>query len=93
MTYIKHEIYFDSTETILSLKETHTFVTEDGQEYLDYSKTNFVVEHYGHNDLDNREKTYWGGLRPTYFATYAVALACFAQELVGKADTLLDIEA
>ena len=89
---LKHHIYFDSTETILSLEETHTFVTEDGQEYTDYSKTNFVVEHYGHNDLDPSEHTYWGGLRPTYFATYAVALACFAQELADKADFLLDLE-
>lgn len=92
MSLIKHTIYFDSTETILSLEETDIFVTEDGQEYRDHTKTNFVVEHYGFNDLDPREHTYWGGLRPTYFATYYEALLCFAEELKSKAEAHLDIE-
>lgn len=95
MSHIKHHLFVGDPmyPTVFSLEETNTFVDEYNFAYTDHTKTNFVVEVYTPNDLDPYDKVYtWGGLEPTYFATYDEALACFAEELSRHANVYKENE-
>lgn len=87
MPFIDHVLSLGDPESpkVFSLKETNTFVDEYNFEYRDHTKTNFVVEVYGYDDLSNAH-THWAGLEETYFPTYAEALECFARELLEYAE-------
>jgi hypothetical protein len=80
-------------DRIYSLKLTNTFVTEDGWEYTDHTKHQYMVEVYSPNDLDYREKVYrWGGLEPTYVPTHAQAVVILAKELLWHAESAVENE-